>query len=405
MLDVKLVRARFPSLASGANFLDNPGGTQVTQGVIDAIARYFTENNANHGGTFLSSRRSDAVVEKARLAVAAFLNAANVSEISFGQNMTSLTFHLSRSLAFRLNPGDEVVVTRLDHDANVSPWTLIARDRGAVVKWVDFDPETGRWSLTEFERHLSKKTKLVALGWASNALGTINPVKEAAQLARSAGALSFIDAVHYAPHAPIDVLDVGCDFLACSAYKFFGPHVGILWGRLALMEEIPAYKVRPSGNHPPDKWETGTQSFEAIAGTLAALEHIASNGGPEATTDRPGLLAGMRAIQDYERELTRALLSGLTSVPGLRLWGPNELEGRAPTFSFTLDGYAPRQVTERLDEAGIYAWDGNYYALGVTERLGLEGSGGMVRVGAVHYNTVEEIEKLVEVLRDLTRGR
>lgn len=405
MFDVQHVRSRFPSLSAGAIFLDNPGGTQVAQGVIDEITRYFRECNANHGGAFETSRHSDALVAEARAAVAAFLNASCPAEVVFGQNMTSLTFHLSRSLASRLAPGDEVLVTRLDHDANVSPWTLIARDRGATVRWVDFDPESGRWSLDSFARELTGRTRIVALGWASNALGTINPVKDAVRLARQAGALTFIDAVHYAPHGPIDVEDVGCDFLACSAYKFFGPHIGILWGRHELLEELQAYKVRPSGNHPPDKWETGTQSFESIAGTLGALRHIAQVGDDGANTNRAALLAGMHAIQAYEKELTHALLKGLAEVPGLTLYGPREAAGRAPTFSFTLSGYTPRQVTEELDRAGIYAWDGNYYALGVTERLDLEDKGGMVRVGAVHYNTVDEIERLVRVLLDLSRRK
>ncbi|MCC6132921.1 MAG: cysteine desulfurase-like protein [Acidobacteria bacterium] len=411
MFDVARIRSRFPSLSPGVIFLDNPGGTQVAQGVIDEIARYFRECNANHGGAFRTSRISDALVAETRSAVASFLNAASPDEVVFGQNMTSLTFHLSRSLASRLAPGDEVVVTRLDHDANVSPWTLIARDRGAVVRWVDFDPDSGRWDLDSLARELSGKTRIVALGWASNALGTINPVKEAVRLARQAGApprrraLTFIDAVHYAPHGPIDVKDVGCDFLACSGYKFFGPHIGILWGRHELLEELPAYKVRPSGNHAPDKWETGTQSFESITGTLGALRHIAGVGDGQAGTDRAALLRGMLTIQEYEKTLTRALLTGLGKVPGLTLYGPREVDGRAPTFSFTLEGYTPRQVTEELDRAGIYAWDGNYYALGVTERLGLEDRGGMVRVGAVHYNTEDEIDRLVGVLVELSRRK
>ena len=414
MLDVEKVRSRFPALASGSVFFDNPGGTQAVSGVAEAISRYLHETNANHGGAFATSRSSDALVEEVRAAVADFLGAARREEVVFGANMTTLTMHLSRSLALSLSPGDEVVVTRLDHDANVSPWLLIARDRGATVRWVDFDPADGTWSVEALRREVNARTRLVAVGWASNALGTVNPVKEAARAAHEVGALCFVDAVHWAPHGAIDVRDAGCDFLACSAYKFFGPHLGILWGRYDLLDRLPAYKVRPSGNEPPDKWETGTQSFEAIAGTLAALSHLAWLGelfgeaptrGTAEKVSRPSraaLRAGMAVVNEHEAELSRALLDGLSTVPGLRLYGiadPARLDRRVATYSFTLEGYTPRQVAEQLAAERIHVWDGNYYALGVTERLGLEESGGMVRVGAVHYNTLEEVHRLVAELR------
>ena len=417
MLDVEKVRSRFPALASGAVFLDNPGGTQVADGVARAMKRWLHGTNANHGGAFPTSRASDAIVAEARRTVADFLGAARPEEVVFGPNMTTLTFHLSRSLSHALSPGDEVVVTRLDHDANVAPWLLAAADRGAVVRWLDFDPATGTWSPDDLRALVNERTRIVAVGWASNSLGTVNRVKEAAAIAREAGAYCFVDAVHWAPHGVIDVLEAGCDFLACSAYKFFGPHLGILWGRYDLLDRLTAYKVRPSGDRPPDKWETGTQSFEAIAGTLAALEHVAWVGetfgetptrpitGAPARPTRAALRAGMAVVREYETFLSRALLDGLSSVPGLRLYGlgdPARLDERVATYSFTLRGRAPREVAEALGAEGIHVWDGNYYALGVTERLGLEADGGMVRVGAVHYNTLEEVGRLVLALRRLS---
>ena len=417
MIDVGLVRTRFPALSSSTIFLDNPGGTQTVRSALWRMERYLKATNANHGGAFKTSRESDAVVAEARAAAADFLNAARPEEIVFGPNMTTLTFQISRSLARTLGPGDEVVVTRLDHDANVAPWLLIAADRGATVRWVDIDPEDGTWSLEALRAVVTARTKLVAIGWASNALGTINHVAAACQIAREAGALSYVDAVHWAPHGPIDVQEVACDFLVCSAYKFFGPHLGILWGRYDLLDALPAYKVRPAGDHPPDKFETGTQSFEAITGMHGALEHIAWVGDTFGGTFKElhagrftgralSLKLGMESIRAYERTLSAALAHKLTTIRGLRVRGltnPATFARRVPTFSFTLDGHPPRQVCEDLDRSGIAAWDGNYYALSLTERLGLEESGGMVRVGAVHYNTAAELDRLEEVLRRIAR--
>jgi cysteine desulfurase family protein (TIGR01976 family) len=418
-LDLDRIRERFPALRQDAVFLDNPAGTQVAQPVIDRMVRYLTECNANHGGAFAGSRASDAILEEARRACADFLNAPRPEEIVFGPNMTTLTLGLARSLASRLEPGDSIVVTRLDHDANIAPWTQVAEERGASVRWVDFDPGNGTLRLDTLASALAHQPKLVAVGYASNALGTLNPVREIIDMARAAGALTFIDAVHYAPHGPIDVQDVKCDFLAASVYKFFGPHVGILYGRYDLLDELRAYKVRPAPDTPPGKYETGTQSHEGIAGTLGALEYLEWLGetfGTQYAEPYAGRFSGRRlrlkqamaAIGAYETGLCRALLDCLLVVPGLRLYGladSGRLAERVPTFSFNLDGWTPRQLAEHLGEAGIRVWDGNYYALAVTERLGLESSGGMVRVGPVHYNTVGEIAHLGELLRAAARGR
>ncbi|MBP7688811.1 MAG: cysteine desulfurase-like protein [Thermoflexales bacterium] len=405
MFDLNQIRSQFPALASGAIFLDNPGGTQMAQQSLKRMTNYLTRTNANHEGAFKTSRESDAVVDASRAAVADFLNARRPEEIVFGQNMTSLTLHMSRSLARTLNVGDEIVVTRLDHDANIAPWMLIAEDRGCTLKWVDFDLEDCTWSVDALKQQLTSKTKLVAIGYASNAVGTINPVADAVKAAHEVGALVYIDAVQYAPHGPIDVQALDCDFLACSAYKFFGPHTGILYGKYELLDQLKAYKVRPAHNEPPHKFETGTQSFESIAAVLGALEYFESLGA--GATRRQRLVAAMTAMKEYEKALSRALIEGLSSINGLHIWGItdfDQLDRRVPTVSFTLEGWAPRDVAAELDKHGIYVWDGNYYALAVMDRLGLEDKGGMVRVGAAHYNTLEEINKLVEVVRTLVRG-
>ncbi len=417
-LDLTLIRQQFPALDRPAIFFDNPGGTQIARPSLERIQRYLLECNANHGGAFETSRQSDAILEEAHAAMADFLNAARPEEIVFGQNMTTLTLHLSRSLAHWLQPGDEIVVTRLDHDANVAPWLLIAADRGCRVNWVDFHPDDCTLNLDEFQRALERRPKLVAFGYASNAVGTINPVHPMTRLAKSAGALVFIDAVQYAPHGPIDVQAIGCDFLACSAYKFFGPHVGVLYGRYELLEQLPAYKVRPAPDNPPGKFETGTQNHEGIAGVLGALEYLEWVGSQFGSASAEGwreegfrgrrlrYKQAMTAIRAYEYEVSRALLIAIASVPGTRIYGITDsqrLDQRVPTVSFTLEGKSPRQVAEALGQAGIYVWDGNYYALEVTRRLGLEDRGGMVRVGAVHYNTLEEIDRLHQVLMQIAQ--
>ena len=416
--DVAQVRAHFPALKSGAVFFDNPGGTQVAAQVVERMNDYLLRTNANHGGAFKTSADSDAVVHEAHAAVADFLNAASPDEIVFGANMTTLTFAMSRALGRRLGPGDEIVVTRLDHDANISPWLQVAEDRGATIRWVDLRPQDCTLVMEDFEAQITERTKIVACGYASNAVGTINDVRLVVELAHAAGALCYVDAVQFAPHGPIDVRALGCDFLVCSAYKFFGPHVGALYGRYELLDELKAYKVRPAPAEPPGKFETGTGNFEGYAGTLGALEYLEWVGetfGAKHAKEFSGRFQGralklkqaMAAIRDYERELSQALLDVLEETPGVTIHGITDrrrLAERVPTVSFTLKGHHPRQIAEALGQDGIYVWDGNYYALAVTTRLGLEESGGMVRVGPAHYNTVPEIERLGGALRKIAGG-
>jgi cysteine desulfurase family protein (TIGR01976 family) len=414
-LEINLIRQQFPALRRPAIFLDNPAGTQVARQVPERISQYLVEHNANHGGAFATSRESDALVAEARSAAADFLCAAGTHEIVFGPNMTTLTFNLSRALSRTWQPGDEIVVTRLDHDANITPWVMAAQDHGCTIQWVDFHPEDGTLDMDGLQAALARHPRLLALGYASNALGTINPVAQAVEMAHAAGALVYIDAVQFAPHGPIDVQKLGCDFLVCSSYKFFGPHMGVLYGRYDLLESLTAYKVRPAPSAPPDKFETGTGSFEGMCGVLGALEYLewvgANFGADHATkyaADYSGrrlrLKQGLAAMRAYEYELSRTLLDVLEETPGVTIYGLTDrrrLEERVPTVAFTLKGMHPRQVAEELDKHNIYVWDGNYYALAVTERLGLEGSGGMVRVGPVHYNTTAEIQQFGEVLRKI----
>jgi len=412
-LNLSTIRKQFPSLDRPAIFFDNPGGTQIAKPSLDRITRYLLESNANHEGAFETSKKSDAVLDEAHAAMADFYNASSPEEIVFGNNMTTLTLHFSRSLSRDWKAGDEIVVTRLDHDANVTPWTLAAQDRGATVTWIDFDVEDGTLKLDQLEKALERKPKLVAVGYASNSLGTINPVAKITRMAHDAGALVYVDAVQYAPHGPIDVQKLDCDFLVSSAYKFFGPHTGILFGKRELLEKLFAYKVRPATNKIPGKFETGTQNHEGIAGTLGAVEYFEWLGKTFGDSAVEGLVGrgyegrrlelkkAMTVLRAYEFELGRALLSALESVPGLRLYGltdPRRLEDRVATFSFRLKDMNPRVVAEKLAAEGIYVWDGNYYALNVSERLGVEENGGMVRVGAAHYNTLEEVERLKTAL-------
>jgi cysteine desulfurase family protein (TIGR01976 family) len=378
------------------------------------MVEYLIHHNANHEGVFATSRESDAIIDNSRAAVADFLNAARPEEIVFGPNMTTLTFSISRSLARTWKPGDTIVVTRMDHDANITPWVLAASETGCNVVWVDFNPDDGTLDMESFSAALDNRPRLVAVGYASNALGTINPLVRIIPAAHDAGALVYVDAVQYAPHGPIDVQRLGCDFLACSSYKFFGPHVGILYGRYNLLEGLPAYKVRPAHKDPPGKFETGTQNHEGIAGVLGALEYLEWVGVSfgehydEKYAQFEGrkrrLKQAMDAIRAYEFELSRAVLESLEETPGVRIYGIRDerrLEERVPTFSFNIKGWQPRRVAGKLDDAGIYVWDGNYYAQAVTERLGVEDQGGMVRVGPVHYNTLSEVASLREALRKI----
>jgi cysteine desulfurase family protein (TIGR01976 family) len=422
-LDLSRIRRRFPSLRQKVNgrspiYLDNPGGTQVPASVIDAMRRYLVEANSNSHGAFHTSELTDQTIEAARVAMADLLNAPSPHEIVFGPNMTTLTFHISRAIGQTLSKGDEIIVTRMDHDANIAPWLLTARDRGLTVRWVDFDPESGLLDLNQMEGLISTKTKLVACGYASNALGTINNVAKITEMARAVGAMTYIDAVHYAPHGPIDVQALGCDFLVCSAYKFFGPHVGILYGKQEHLVRLPAYKVRPAPDQIPDRWETGTLNHEGLAGVTAAVEYldwIGTQFGEPFNALVKGLRGRKRrlklallAIRDYERTLSQHLLDGLSAIEGVNIAGitaPALFNQRVPTVIFSVAGKTPRQVASALGKAGIYVWDGNYYALSVMETLGREEHGGMVRVGAVHYNTHRETARFLAVLEQIVGER
>ena len=418
-LDLNPIRAQFPALSRPYIFLDNPGGTQIAKASLERIRGYLENHNANHGGVFRTSQESDALVDTSRQAAAEFLNASRPEEIVFGPNMTSLTFNISRSLGRVFKPGDTLVVTRLDHDANISPWLLMAEDRGLKVRWVNFHKDTGLLDMEDMAAALNEKPALVAVGYSSNALGTINPIREITAMAHAAGALIYVDAVQYAPHGPIDVQDLGVDFLVCSPYKFFGPHMGVLYGRYDLLESLPAYRVRPAPAHAPGKFETGTGNFEHMAGLLGTLEYLEWLGnayGEEhaelyASHFKGRVLAlkqAMSASRAYEYELSAALLDILTHTPGVHLYGPADpqhLDQRVPTFSFTVDGWSPEAVAAAFAQRSINLWNGNFYALAVTAHLGLEDRGGLVRVGAAHYNTLDEIGRFGEVLAELAAQR
>jgi cysteine desulfurase family protein (TIGR01976 family) len=407
-LDPQAIRAQFP--VHDAIFFDNPAGTQVPQMVIDAVSNYYRNMNANSGGAFATSQRTDAMVQATREKMADFLNAPRADEIVFGPNMTTLNFGLSRALAQTLKPGDEIVLTRMDHDANVAPWLRIAEDYQLVIRWVDIHTEDCTLDMDSLEAALTDRTKIVATVHASNAVGTINPVAQIAQMAHAAGAYYVVDAVQSAPHIPIDVQAIGCDFLLCSAYKFYGPHIGILWGRYDLLAELPAYKVRPSKDKPPFRWETGTPSFETIAGVGAAVDYLHGIGqqhGSAYVSQFPGftgcrleLKTAMAALIDYERDLVSHLIDMLKSLPGVTIAGitdPSRYAERVPTVVFVKDGHTPAEIAEHLAKHNIYVWDGNYYAVEIMNRLD-RGQHGMVRVGLAHYNTHEEIDHLKTAL-------
>ena len=407
-LDIAAIRARFPALAESRGeriHFDNPAGTQVPIDVVERMSACLIDANANIGGHFATSVGVGKIVSDARAAMADLLNAPSADEIVFGQNMTTLTFHLARSLARTMREGDEVVLTRMEHDANIAPWLLLARDTGMTVRWLDIDRHRYELALAQLPSLLSKRTRLVCVGYASNVLGTVNDVRRIVELAHAAGALVFVDAVHYAPHGRVDVEALDCDFLVCSAYKFFGPHQGILWGRRSLLERLEPYKVRPAHAEPPESFETGTQSHEGLAGVSAAVEYFASLAGAGSAADRRQRLSvAMRAISDYEATLSARLIEGLARVPGVRIHGitePSRLAWRAPTIAFTLDGVAPEALARALGERGVYAWHGHNYALEPLRALGLLESGGVLRVGLVHYNTHDEIERFLSTLHDL----
>ncbi len=402
MLNTTDARRHFPSLqrTQGGHpvvYFDNPAATQVPQEVIDGFRTYFEQHNANTGGAFDTSRETDQLIEQARAAMADLLGAASPDQISFGQNMTSLTFQVSRALGRLILPGDEIVLSRLDHDANVAPW-LALEEQGAVIRWIDIDPLTATLDLASAEAALSDRTRLLAVGYASNAFGTINPVRRLTEMAHAYGAWVFIDAVHYAPHGLIDVQDLGCDLLVCSAYKFFGPHLGILYARREVSEALPVYKVRPAGEAAPYKWETGTQSFESLSGLLGAIAYLRSLSTQTEGSGRGQLRSVMTAIQQYERTLSERLLAGLTSLPGVQVYGitdPAHLDQRVPTVSFVIRGKDPALAASELADEGIFTWAGNHYAVEPLRRLGLPAT---QRIGLVHYNEMHEIDRFVEAL-------
>ncbi len=413
--DSAAVRARFPALSQmvdgqPAVFFDGPGGTQVPSDVIDAITSYLTSANANTHGPFLTSRRTDGVIAAAHERMADLLG-CDPDEVLFGQNMTTLTFAIARAIGRDLGPGDEIVLTRLDHDANVSPWAALA-ERGVTISYVDVDIEDCTLDMDDLAAKITPRTKLVAVGYASNAVGTINDIASVVRLAHAVGALTFVDAVHYAPHGPIDVRALDTDFLACSPYKFFAPHMGAIYGKREHLERLTPYKVRPAGEQTPDRWETGTKNHEGMAGVSAAIDYLeelgrGSAGSAAPPTRRAALVAAMTAIQVYERELSEHLVSGLLAIPGLTLYGIADaarFDWRTPTVAVRVAGRTPEYLATELGRRGIFCWHGNYYAINLTERLGVEADGGMLRIGLVHYNTHAEIDRLLEELGAIAVG-
>lgn len=412
-LDLASIRAQFPALAQTVNghpavFFDGPGGTQVPQRVIDAISNYLRRDNANSGGNYATSRRTDAVIADARTAMSVFFN-CEPDEVVFGQNMTSLTFVFSRAIGRDLKPGDEIVVTRLDHDANVSPWVAMAKDRGVTVRWAEIHDEDCTLDLEDLASKINSKTKLVAVGYASNAVGTINPVKKIVQLAHQVGALAYIDAVHYAPHGLIDVADLGCDFLVCSTYKFFGPHMGVLFGKREHLKRLQPYKVRPLTEVIPFRWEWGTLNHECIAGITACVDYIADIGrGSQASSRRAAIETAYDFIHQHEQALLNRAISGLRSIPGLKIYGITDsarFDERCGTLAIRIHGHPPAELATKLSDRGFFTWDGNYYAINLTEHLGVESSGGFLRIGLVHYNTGEEVDRLVAALEEIAASR
>jgi len=409
-LDISRVRAQFPSLSQKVAgqptvFFDGPGGTQVPQRVIDAISDYLKNSNANTCGAYATSQRTNTVLAEARSAMADFFG-SDPDEVVFGPNMTTLTFAISRSVGRELGPGDEILLTHLDHDANVSPWRAL-EERGVSIRFVDINENDCTLNLADLEQKISTRTRVVAVGYASNAVGTINDVKEIVRLAHKKGALAYIDAVHYAPHGPIDVRALDCDFLVCSSYKFFGPHMGILYGKREHLQRLQPYKVRANTNAVPNRWEWGTLNHECIAGITACVDYLADLGrqvDQSASGRRAALLAGYSAIQQYERGLAETLIRGLLALPGLTLYGIRDLakiDQHCPTVAVRVAGQTPLELATKLGERGFFTWDGNYYALNLTERLDVEKDGGFLRIGLAHYNTADEVQRFLAALREI----
>ena len=416
---VDLIRQEFPALALANNgqpavFFDNPAGTQVPRRVLERMQETMVNRNANLGGYFPTSRRAGELVAQARQALADFYNASGAEEIVFGQNMTTLTLHMSRCIGRQLKSGDEIILSRMDHDANVAPWLLLAKDRELKVRWLDFSVESYEFEDDALDGLLSRRTRLLAVGSASNCTGTINDVKSLAAKARAAGALIYVDAVQLAPHQAIDVRDLGADIVVSSAYKWFGPHQGVLWGRRDVLEHIPAYKVRPAGDGVPERFETGTQSHEGMAGCLGAIEYLAWIGRtfadarhqPNAalSSERNAIEAGFALLGEWEQHLCRRLIEGLSERKGVRVRGitnPNALHRRVPTVSFTLAGRDPAEIAKEFAERDIFVWSGHNYAVEPIRRLGLLEKGGVLRAGLAHYNTQDEVERFLAVLDEI----
>src|SRR6266853_2401254 len=409
-LDISRVRSQFPSLSQTvagqpAVFLDGPGGTQVPQGVIDAISGYLKNSNANTCGAYATSQRTNDMIASARAAMADFFGCDH-DEVVFGPNMTTLTFAISRSIGRELGPGDEILLTHLDHDANVSPWRAL-EERGVTIRFVDINEDDCTLNMADLAQKISSRTRVVAVGYASNAVGTINDVKEIVRLAHHKGALAYIDAVHYAPHGPIDVRGLDCDFLVCSSYKFFGPHMGILYGKREHLQRLQPYKLRANTNAIPNCWEWGTLNHECIAGITACVDYLADLGrqvDPSASTRRTALLAAYSAIQHHEHGLAEILISGLLTIPGLKFYGVRDVEKldrRCPTVAVRISGHSPLELATKLGERGFFTWDGNYYALNLSERLDVEKDGGFLRIGLAHYNTAEEVQRFLSALREI----
>lgn len=406
------IRSQFPALSETDNgeprvYFDNPAGTQVPKRVADAMSDCLLKANANIGGFFRTSELAGAIADDAMTAMADFLNAPTPEEIIFGQNMTSLTFHMSRSIGRHLAAGDEIILSRMDHDANVQPWVLMARDHELEIKWLPFDVDSFEFDLADFESLLTDRTRLVCVGGASNLTGTINDVHTICRLAGDAGAWTFIDAVQSAPHIVTDVQAIGCDFLVCSPYKFFGPHQGVLWGRRQVLEALEPYKVRPAPESIPWNFAPGTASHEGMAGTTAAVDYFAWVGSEMAgaTGGRAAdVRAGISLLHEYEHGLSAHLIAGLRSLPGVRVQGitePDGLSRRVPTVAFTHATLAPAEIASSLAQRNIFVWSGHNYALEVVRSLGLLESGGVVRVGPVHYNTTDEIDRFLNALESL----
>src|SRR3989441_8452742 len=413
-LDLTWSRAKFRALAQTekghpAVFLDGPGGPKAPQPVIDAISGYLRRNNANTAGAYATSRNTDAMIAEARRAMADFFN-CDPDEVVFGPNMTTLTYAISRSIGRELHPGDEILLTHLDHDANISPWRAL-EEHGVTIRLAEINEEDCTLDIEDLASKITGRTKLVAVGYASNAVGTINAVETIIRLAHKAGALAYIDAVHYAPHGPIDVRALDCDFLVCSTYKFFGPHMGVLYGKREHLKRLVPYKVRANTNAIPNRWEWGTLNHECIAGIAACVDYLADlgrRGDRPATTRRAALLAAYHAIQKHERILAERLIRGLAAIPRLKIYGitdPRRFDQRCPTIAVRIAGYTPLELATALGERGFFTWDGNYYALNLTERLDVEKDGGFLRIGLVHYNTSEELDRLLLALRGIANYR